>query len=345
METIFAIPFPIMVIGADQQILGMNNCACAIFGANYQGRLYSNVIRQPLLLAAINEVFESGERREVPFIQSLAKQDVTHRAVCVYSENQSVVISFFDDSFQDEVEQLRSEFVANVSHELRSPLTALIGFIETMRGQEKIAPEIQAQFLGIMKRETDRMNRLIEDLLSLSRVEADERIRPAQTVEINTIISAAISICDGLTKQSKNEILFFPADIPKEAKLLADEDQLQQVFNNLIENAIKYGEAAGRIVVETQYLAHDPALRSAALSVCVTNQGEAIEMVHIPRLTERFYRVDEDRSRNTGGTGLGLAIVKHIVNRHRGRLKINSDPEQGNSFCIFLPLETEHDRF
>lgn len=342
MDTIFSILIPVIVIGADQRISKMNEAAHTLVGADFTGQFYKNVIRQPELLAAIDETLATGLSQEVPFVQALAERDILYCASVVAGTDQSVVISFKDETGRDEVEQLRSEFVANVSHELRSPLTAVIGFIETLRSSENLDTATRARFLEIMGRETDRMSRLIEDLLSLSRVEAEERVRPIGVVDINSVLLSTVAICEGVAKKTDCQISLDTVEIPNGLKLRADKDQLQQVFVNLIENALNYGKNNGQVRIEMAYIAYDPALRSAALSVCVHNQGEGIDIVHIPRLTERFYRIDEDRSRNTGGTGLGLAIVKHIIHRHRGRLKISSMRGQGSSFCVLLPLESGH---
>ena len=170
------------------------------------------------------------------------------------------------------------------------------------------------------------MNRLVDDLLSLSRVESDERMRPIEQVELNTLLQSCIVTMAAPAKSEKVDIT-----------LLGDEDQLRQVFNNLLQNAIKYGGANGKITVGIELVAHDATLRGPAICLCVCDTGPGIDPLHIPRLTERFYRVDSHRSRAVGGMGLGLAIVKHIVNLHRGRLAIASALGEGTAFSVLLP--------
>jgi two-component system phosphate regulon sensor histidine kinase PhoR len=231
---------------------------------------------------------------------------------------------------------MRRDFVANVSHELRTPLTTLSGFIETLQGPAREDEAARKRFLGIMSKEAARMNRLVDDLLSLSRVESDERMRPIEQVELNTLLQSCIITMAAPAKSEKVDITL-QGDESSEYFIQGDEDQLRQVFNNLLENAIKYGGANGRITVGIELVDHDATLRGPAICLCVCDTGPGIDPLHIPRLTERFYRVDSHRSRAVGGTGLGLAIVKHIVNRHRGRLAIASTLGEGTAFSVLLP--------
>jgi two-component system phosphate regulon sensor histidine kinase PhoR len=226
---------------------------------------------------------------------------------------------------------MRRDFVANVSHELRTPLTALMGFIETLKHAAKDDPRAREMFLGIMEHEAGRMNRLVRDLLQLSRVEAEERIRPKDEVELRALLVGVISSLQGLAERAggRVELAGDPFTVP------GDADQLVQVFTNLIENALKYGKA-GQVVRVS--LTPEDTVRGPAVKVEVADEGEGIDPVHLPRLTERFYRVDSHRSREMGGTGLGLAIVKHIVSRHRGFLRIESEPGEGSRFSVVLPL-------
>ena len=180
------------------------------------------------------------------------------------------------------------------------------------------------------------MNRLVDGLLSLSRVESDERMRPIEQVELNTLLQSCVFTMAAPAKSEKVDITLL-GDESSEYFILGDEDQLRQVFNNLLENAIKYGGANGKITVGIELVAHDATLRGPAICLCVCDTGSGIDPLHIPRQTEGFYRVDTHRSRAVGGTGLGLAIVKHIVNRHRGRLAIASTLGEGTAFSVFLP--------
>jgi two-component system phosphate regulon sensor histidine kinase PhoR len=229
---------------------------------------------------------------------------------------------------------MRRDFVANVSHELRTPLTAISGFVETLQGAAKDDPEARMRFLTIMAAETERMNRLVRDLLHLSRVEAEERIRPETRVDLAAI---ARSVGDSLQPVAQAaEVRLALEGVEAPIELRADADQMVQVLTNLTENAIKYGSPAGATV--TLALKRDTGPRGPVLRVDVVDQGAGIDARHIPRLTERFYRVDSHRSRAMGGTGLGLAIVKHIVQRHRGRLVIESEPGSGSKFSVLLPM-------
>ena len=232
-------------------------------------------------------------------------------------------------------DQMRQDFVANVSHELRSPISSLVGMIETLQNSAKDDPNSREKFLGIMGDEAARMARLIDDLLSLSRVEVSEHVPPITSVSIGSILETTIELFQG--RASKKNIaleLTLPDTLPE---IPGDPDELTEVFQNLIDNAIKYGNSKSDINIVIEKIARIPDLNHPGVSISILNQGEGIAPEHIPRLTERFYRVDKGRSRTTGGTGLGLAIVKHIVNRHRGKLVIESLQEKTMKFTVFLP--------
>jgi two-component system phosphate regulon sensor histidine kinase PhoR len=249
-----------------------------------------------------------------------------------------VLLCFEDLSEKEQASQMRRDFVANVSHELRTPLTALMGFIETLQGPARRDDVAIDRFLGIMQSEAARMERLVRDLLSLSRVESEERVRAPDPVDLGRIIGSVLHTLRPLAKVCGCEIMF---DTPEGVRVAGNSDQLQQVFTNLIENAIKYGGKGNAITITLDPSPPETTLRVPAVLVRVADQGPGIDPLHIPRLTERFYRVDTHRSREMGGTGLGLAIVKHIINRHRGRLRIESTPGQGSVFTVILPRLTE----
>jgi two-component system phosphate regulon sensor histidine kinase PhoR len=249
--------------------------------------------------------------------------------------HKSVVVSFEDVTAIEEAGQMRRDFVANVSHELRTPLTALLGFVETLRGAARNDPAARDRFLQIMEREAGRMARLVEDLLSLSRVEDNERLRPTDPVDLSALVNATTTL---LAPVAATAGVVLQTDLPAGPVVVpGDAGQLRQVLNNLIENAIKYGISGGRVLVSVAVAAPDAALRANGVRLTVQDWGEGIAAHHIPRLTERFYRIDTHRSREIGGTGLGLAIVKHIVNRHRGRLRIDSAPGKGTVLTLILP--------
>jgi two-component system phosphate regulon sensor histidine kinase PhoR len=238
-------------------------------------------------------------------------------------------------------EFMRADFVANVSHELRTPLSTLLGFIETLRGPARDDAAARERFLGIMHDQATRMSRLVRDLLSLSKIESNEHSPPTTPVALAPLIAGVI---DGLTLQAKAKnitvVVDMAGDLPP---VIGDADQLAQVFQNLIDNAIKYGKPNTAVRISAQSAARPLAaagrLPARLVAVAVGDEGEGIPREHLPRLTERFYRVDAGRSRQMGGTGLGLAIVKHIINRHRGALTIDSEVGRGSVFTLYLPAE------
>jgi two-component system phosphate regulon sensor histidine kinase PhoR len=226
-------------------------------------------------------------------------------------------------------EQMRADFVANVSHELRTPLTSLVGFIETLRGPAKDDTAAQARFLDLMETQSTRMTRIVNDLLSLSRIEMNEHTPPSDAVDLKQTIA---TVADLLAPQSRARNV--GVELALDALILpvmGQADELAQLFQNLIENAIKYGRDGSNVRVEAT-------IQDDTARISVIDQGEGIAREHISRLTERFYRVDTARSRELGGTGLGLAIVKHIANRHRGELTIQSEPGVGSTFTVTLRL-------
>ena len=249
--------------------------------------------------------------------------------------NTICMVSLRDISDLKEAEQIRTDFVANVSHELRSPLTALSGFIETLSNDPQLETDARSRFLDLMDMEAGRMVRLIDDLLSLSRVEAHQRQKPRGKVDLKTLLSRIISSVQPQAEKEKKQLKLVADNTDK--TVAGDIDELTQVFQNLIENAIKYGRRNSTITISVLSDQKVPYVNGLASTVVVEDQGEGFSAHHIPRLTERFYRVDSHRSRNKGGTGLGLAIVKHIVTRHRGRLKIESEPGTGSRFSVSLP--------
>jgi two-component system phosphate regulon sensor histidine kinase PhoR len=190
-----------------------------------------------------------------------------------------------------------------------------------------------------MEDEAGRMNRLVGDLLSLSRVEGEQRVRPRDSVDLTSIMDSVLRTLSKLAQES--DVVFDRAFGATPLTIPGDADQLMQVFTNLIENAIKYGSAGKRVTVRVETLDRDPMLRTASVRVYVIDYGPGIDEVHLPRLTERFYRADNHRSRALGGTGLGLAIVKHIINRHRGRLRVESALGKGAEFIVILPRNAD----
>jgi two-component system phosphate regulon sensor histidine kinase PhoR len=231
------------------------------------------------------------------------------------------------------VEEMRADFVANASHELRTPLAALSGFIDTLQGPARDDPKARERFLGIMHAQATRMARLIDDLLSLSRVELSAHVRPEKLVDVVPLVRQVI---DGLEPLASERQVAIAVELPSRPVMIAgDTEELLRVFENLIENGLKYGASGERVVVSLAEPAPDDV--AGEIRFAVRDFGPGISPEHLPRLTERFYRVDDGDSRAQGGTGLGLSLVKHILNRHRGRLLIESVPGQGATFTACFP--------
>ncbi len=335
-----AMPLPVVVIGRDERIMAANAPARHLFNEAMVGRHYITVLRQPMLLDAIENVLRLSEPAEAIYRITESQRDLVYNVALrpvIVEDFACVSVAFEDKTELHEAGQMRRDFVANVSHELRTPLTAVLGFIETLLGPAADDGVARKRFLEIMDREAQRMNRIVGDLLSLSRVEAERRVRPTDRVDIPAILRSVVSSLQPVAEAQRVKLILEGAEGTEEVP--GDHDQLTQVFTNLIENAIKYGgrEKEVRICLTSHTV--EPTMRSSAIRVDVSDQGEGIATQHIPRLTERFYRVDSHRSREMGGTGLGLAIVKHILNRHRGRLRVESHTGQGSCFSVILPYE------
>jgi two-component system phosphate regulon sensor histidine kinase PhoR len=330
-DLLHGLPLPAMLVHRDDRIEAANPAALALLGDGVLGRNPAMAVRTPAVLEAIGAAARQGGLHEARMTLRRAGQEEVFQ-VTVSAQGEDWVLCVFRDVTEEEkAGAMRRDFVANVSHELRTPLTALMGFIETLKNAAKDDPKARDMFLGIMEAEAGRMNRLVRDLLQLSRVEAEERVRPKDEVELRPLLEGVISSLRGVAERTGDTVVLTgdPVTVP------GDADQLTQVFTNLVENALKYG-AEGQVVKVS--LTPEETVRGPAVRVEVADQGEGIDPVHLPRLTERFYRVDSHRSREMGGTGLGLAIVKHIVSRHRGFLRIESEPGEGSRFSVILPL-------
>ena len=339
-DLIAALPSPVLVIGATEKITAANAAAEALLGKNISGRHFTTALRHPKLVDAVERGLSDRTPRNLSY-QVFENGSDAHYDVQVQSiaDTDLLLLSFRNATKLAQAEQMRRDFVANVSHELRTPLTAVMGFIETLRSSARDDAVARDRFLDIMAREAERMNRLVGGLLSLSRVEADERVRPTTQIDLRDVLRTTLHNLAPLALDSNVSLQCDPA--PGPLHVVGDGDQLLQVFTNLVENAIKYGGTDRPVVVTTATVAHDPILRGPAIEIVIADQGPGIDAIHLPRLTERFYRADDHRSRELGGTGLGLAIVKHILYRHRGRLKIASQPRQGSQFTVILPPDTD----
>ena len=333
-----AIPLAAVMIGVDERIIAANQAAQDLLGSALMGRHFITTLRQPAMLDTIEACLKDRAPRETRYLTNDGSNDITYVVSCTYVETdlgQGVLTTFEDITHLQEVAQMRRDFVANVSHELRSPLTALMGFIETLRGPARGDVDATERFLGIMQGEASRMERLVRDLLSLSRVESNQRARPVEKVDLVACIRSVLHTLRPVTEDADVTVALDAPEGP--VTVPGDLDQLKQVLTNLIENALKYGGSGKTVYVTLTVSDNEAALRAPAAVIMVRDEGPGIDEVHIPRLTERFYRVDSHRSREMGGTGLGLAIVKHIINRHRGRLRIESTLGQGSAFRVILP--------
>jgi len=339
MRAFDALHTPIVIVGHRRVVLHANKEARFVFGEKITGRSFSLFLRDPKALDCIDNTADDGQAREIDISMDVPlkrqyKLNIT-RLPLVVEEPMQVVLEFQEITLIQRSESMRSEFVANVSHELRSPLATLIGFIETLKEDGAVA-DTRERFLGIMDGEAQRMRRLIDDLLSLTNVELREHERPRARVDLagvlqevtNSLISRALAKDVAISLNT-------PAEMPA---VMGDRDQLIQLFNNLITNAIKYGGDGKRVDVNVDILENGLPEGGLSMEIRVRDYGQGIDAEHLPRLTERFYRVDKGRSRAVGGTGLGLAIVKHIVNRHRGRLFIESERNKGSQFKVRLPV-------
>lgn len=341
-----ALPEPVLLIGAERRIELANPAAVDLLGPGLEGAQALAHLRQPESVAMLEAGFArlaSNTAPAGPFearkIVSTASSETIYRLTVAPLAPEvgfsGLMVFFHDISHIEEAEQQRRDFVANVSHEMRSPLTVLAGFIETLRGPAKDDPVARDNFLSIMEREAQRMTRLVSDLLSLSKVESAEKVRPRGEVALSEVLHATLAALRPVFEDAGIKVDF--TDLPGAAPIPGDRDQLVQVFHNLVENAVKYGGNGGRIEIVMAHAESVPGMNGPALRVSVRDFGDGIDPIHLPRLTERFYRVDGHRSRAMGGTGLGLAIVKHIISRHRGKLSIRSARGEGSTFIVSLP--------
>lgn len=323
------LPMPVMLLDGAERVLFVNQSMRDVLGPGLDRKRASAVLRNPDVLEAIAGAGR-GESSDVPFTLPVPVE----RHFQAYAARISVappmtVLLLHDLTMVRRSEQMRSDFIANASHELRTPLAAVTGFIDTLRGHAKDDEAAREKFLEIMATETARMRRLIQDLLSLTRIEMNEHVPPQGRIDLESVARQAAAALIPLAAQ--DHITVTVEASPGLPPVLGEHDELVQLFQNLIHNAIKYGREGGRVQVTL-------GLQDGQAFGAVRDEGEGIAPNAIPRLTERFYRVDVKRSRERGGTGLGLAIVKHIVNRHQGRLSIESKLGEGSVFTVFLPL-------
>ena len=335
---IAGLPDPVIALDRDGRVLALNDGARSLAPALRQGELVSLALRMPELVEAIGRAYARGEEQHVQYSERVPIERWFETIVIPVQREPKlgrpdlVLMTFHDLTPLRRAEEMRADFVANASHELRTPLAALSGFIETLQGSARDDAKARERFLAIMQDQARRMARLIDDLLSLSRIELNAHRRPDTPVDLVPIVR---QVADGLQTLARDRGVSVHIEATPALIVPGDRDELVRVFENLVENALKYGAAGKRV---------DIALRPAAspegepeAQVDVRDYGPGIAPEHLPRLTERFYRVDVSESRAQGGTGLGLALVKHILNRHRGRLSIESTAGAGATFAVHLP--------
>lgn len=334
---------PAFVIDRAGHVLCHNPRSCDLFPRIADGQPLFQVSRNPGLLEAVQRAREqaigqTGEiadrgttsRRLIVTVSPFASAGGVEGSGGTRTAG-TMLVQFRDLSEQDRLAQLRSDFIANASHELRTPLASLKGFIETLQGPASGDAAARSRFLGIMEAQAARMSRILDDLLALSRIEVRAHVPPKEDVDLSCVVRAVAQGLEPIAKAAKIRVKL---DVPAQPLLVrGDRDELEQVFQNLIENAIKYGNEGGKVDVS---IVRSPDGRAGTIAIIIADDGPGIAEEHLPRLTERFYRVDTATSRERGGTGLGLAIVKHILNRHQGELEIASELGKGSTFSVML---------
>ena len=333
-------PDPAVLLDRAGRVIHLNAAAAQLAPALRRNELAQFALRSPEIITALREAIATTEPRRATYLDHVPVDRWMELIIAPVpvptlfgGTDKCMLMTFHDQTPLRRVEEMRADFVANASHELRTPLAALSGFIDTLQGPARDDALARERFLGIMHTQATRMARLIDDLLSLSRVELSAHVRPDTSVDIVPIIR---QVADGLEPLARERQVAIEIDLPDTAETIAgDREELLRVFENLIENALKYGASGGKVMVS---LAHASSGEGAPeIRVKVRDFGPGIAPEHLPRLTERFYRVDVGDSRSQGGTGLGLSLVKHILIRHRGRLLIESVPRNGATFTACFP--------
>lgn len=334
-----ALPEPVLLLAADGTVLFYNKRAHDAFDGLKTGWHISGVIRNPQVLDAVANAGKAAKMRTVNYVERVPVEK--HLAATVSwldgasgRGGSAILVLVRDLTEQERMDQMRADFIANASHELKTPLASLLGFIETLQGAAKHDGEARERFLAIMARQAERMARLIDNLMSLSRVEMRAHLRPQDQVRIADVVRAA---CDALEPMAAEaNVRLNVSSTVNGACVQADRDELTQVFVNLVQNAIKYGRPGGAVSIALGRLPKTSPATASRISVTVEDDGLGIAAQHLPRLTERFYRVPDGGAPERGGTGLGLAIVKHVINRHRGELQISSQEGVGSKFTVLL---------
>lgn len=330
-----ALPEPGVLLSHDGAVLRFNGKARDLFYGLKTGSHLSSATRSPQILNAVMDSSPSNPLQTVMFTDRVPVE--RHMAATVSwletgsGKSPTILLFLRDLTEQRRVDQLRADFIANASHEIKTPLASILGFIETLQGAARHDEAARERFLAIMAKQAQRMARLIDNLMSLSRVEMRAHLKPQDTVMIGELVTQA---CDALEPMAAEANIGVEVHSRlREAAVLGDRDELMQVFINLLHNAIKYGKPGGSVRVSLERLENGPA---STIEIAIEDDGPGIPRQHLPRLTERFYRVPSVSALEKGGTGLGLAIVKHVVNRHRGEFRIFSEEGAGSRFTVVL---------
>ena len=325
-----SLPLPVMLVSNSHQVLAANSKAKAIFSEIAPGKHIAAIFGEGDLLQLCAEVAVTGQARDCEVIRKKPSKRRFQVSIGPFENDDAkgVFLAFYETTATHEAERMRSSFVADVSHELRSPLTTMIATIETLKGSAGEKAEVRARFIDLMADETNRMHRIVDDLLSLSATEAMVHIAPEDAVNLVPIIESVAEVL-ALKAENKNMAIKLKLEegLPD---ILGKKDELYQAIYNLADNAIKYGPENSTVTLGVKSRGEEVIFKTR-------NYGDPIRKKHIPRLTERFYRADKSRSRDLGGTGLGLAIVKHILNRHMGVLEISSGTKKGTVFLVRFP--------
>ncbi|ACA16152.1 histidine kinase [Methylobacterium sp. 4-46] len=334
------IPDPVILIDRRALVIEANAAARALLPTLRPKYPLSFALRDPGVLDGIETVLHTGAPLKtlyaprVPTERTFEVQIGAMKGSADAGGQPNLVLFLRDLTSAKRLETMRVDFVANASHELRTPLASLLGFIETLQGPARNDSLARDRFLAIMREQALRMTRLIDDLLSLSRIELRAHVPPTTVIEVGPL---ARQIVDSLSPLAEERgVAIALEEGPAPLAVLGERDEILRLVENLVENAVKYGGEGGRVSVRVSALAAE-AGRPAQVEIAVADDGPGIAPEHLPRLTERFYRVDPASSRQQGGTGLGLAIVKHILNRHRGRLVVESEPGRGSTFRASIP--------
>jgi len=341
-DIVAAMPDPAIILHRTMGVTTYNDAARSVFERLSRGQALEYLNRDPEFIAAVIGVFETGQKQIARFVSPnrrgqrllatvtpLGDSDGADRSVT------TVLITVHDESEQHRLLAMRTDFIANASHELRTPLASVRGFIETLQGPARNDEAARARFLAIMAEQAERMTRLIDDLLLLSRVEEKANLKPTGEVDLDALLKDVVRAI-AATAAERGMSISIAATTPQ-LLTKGDRDELFQVFHNLIENAVKYGRDGGSVKIESAEATDRSKNAPRRIAVTISDDGPGIAPEHLPRLTERFYRVSAEHSRRIGGTGLGLAIAKHILNRHEGEMSVDSVIGSGTTFRVILP--------